>query len=238
MGFTASMPKPTINTTAQHWQHRDLWVALFGLLLLLGWDATGWDLIVMHSIADTSGFPWRHHWLTSQILHQGARWLSWGIVLALMLETVLLVKPGPTRKKRCAYLTAILACAMLVPLLKQFSLTSCPWDLSDFGGRAHYVSHWTWGMADGGGGHCFPSGHAVSAFGFLGMYFLWRDHDHRFARAWLYGVLLAGMLFGLTQTLRGAHYPSHTAWTAWLCWTIFSSISLLTRIRRHSPECR
>jgi membrane-associated PAP2 superfamily phosphatase len=35
----------------------------------------------------------------------------------------------------------------------------------------------------------------------------------------LWGVLAAGVLLGLTQTLRGAHFPSHTAWTAWLCWT-------------------
>ena len=31
--------------------------------------------------------------------------------------------------------------------------------------------------------------------------------------------LLAGLLLGLTQTVRGAHYPSHTLWTAWICWT-------------------
>jgi membrane-associated PAP2 superfamily phosphatase len=33
------------------------------------------------------------------------------------------------------------------------------------------------------------------------------------------GGLVAGVLLGLTQTLRGAHFPSHTGWTAWLCWT-------------------
>ena len=30
-------------------------------------------------------------------------------------------------------------------------------------------------------------------------------------------VLGLGVLLGLTQTLRGAHYPSHTAWTALIC---------------------
>jgi membrane-associated PAP2 superfamily phosphatase len=29
-----------------------------------------------------------------------------------------------------------------------------------------------------------------------------------------------GLLFGLVQTLRGAHYPSHTLWTGWICWAV------------------
>jgi membrane-associated PAP2 superfamily phosphatase len=30
-------------------------------------------------------------------------------------------------------------------------------------------------------------------------------------------ILLTGLVLGLAQTLRGAHYPSHTAWTALVC---------------------
>jgi membrane-associated PAP2 superfamily phosphatase len=33
-------------------------------------------------------------------------------------------------------------------------------------------------------------------------------------------VLGAGLLLGLTQTLRGAHYPSHTLWTGFICWSV------------------
>ena len=32
--------------------------------------------------------------------------------------------------------------------------------------------------------------------------------------------MLAGLVFGLAQQIRGAHYMSHTLWTAWLCWTV------------------
>ena len=39
------------------------------------------------------------------------------------------------------------------------------------------------------------------------------------ARAWLGCALVAGLLLGLAQQQRGAHYMSHTLWTAWLCWT-------------------
>jgi membrane-associated PAP2 superfamily phosphatase len=109
---------------------------------------------------------------------------------------------------------------VLAPAIKRVSLSSCPYELAEFGGLAQYVSHWRWGVADGGPGHCFPSGHAVSAFGFFGLYFMWRWQAPRRARAMLVAVLLTGLLFGAAQLARGAHYPSHTLWTAWLCWLL------------------
>ena len=33
----------------------------------------------------------------------------------------------------------------------------------------------------------------------------------------LWGSVLLGLVFGVAQTLRGAHYPSHTLWTALIC---------------------
>jgi membrane-associated PAP2 superfamily phosphatase len=27
-------------------------------------------------------------------------------------------------------------------------------------------------------------------------------------------------VLGVTQLLRGAHFPSHSLWTAWVCWTL------------------
>lgn len=91
------------------------------------------------------------------------------------------------------------------------------------------MSHWQWGLADGGPGHCFPAGHAVAAYAFLGMYFLWRGHDVSRARAWLLAVLAVGALFGFGQLVRGAHYPSHTLWSAWICWVICAGTDALRR---------
>lgn len=111
-----------------------------------------------------------------------------------------------------------------VSVLKHFSLTSCPWDLRLFGGSAEYVSHWAWGMADNGGGKCFPGGHASSAFGFLALSlpFLLSAQAGLRRHGWrlLVATVVVGLFFGATQTVRGAHYPSHTFWTAWICWTV------------------
>ena len=130
-------------------------------------------------------------------------------------------QPGtPSRVQRWRWVGVMLLCVLLVPAIKRFSLSSCPWELAEFGGAARHLSHWRWGVPDGGPGHCFPSGHAVSAFAFFGLYFLWRDHNRRLARSFLWAVIGSGLLFGSAQLVRGAHYPSHTLWTAWLCWTI------------------
>ena len=106
----------------------------------------------------------------------------------------------------------------LVPLHKRISLTSCPWSLREFGGVAEYVSHWLPGVADGGPGGCFPSGHAVAAFGFFAVYFLWRGHRPALARAVLAAVLVTGALFALAQLACGVHSLSHVQWSAWLFW--------------------
>lgn len=209
---------------SKHTLQRDLAITAAGLLLLLAWDFSGLDLAAARLFGTASGFPARDTFWASRVLHDGGRLLAW-VVLALLvvaaLRTPVQGVPGrPSRAERWRWIAVMLLAIVAVPAIKRFSLTSCPWDLSIFGGTAQYVSHWRFGIADGGGGRCFPSGHAVAAFGFLGLYFLWRPHDARVARAWLAAVLLVGLLFGSAQLARGAHYPSHTLWSAWLCWVI------------------
>ena len=114
-------------------------------------------------------------------------------------------------------------CLAAAAVLKQLSALSCPWNLAEFGGTARYISHWSiaaWRGGDGGPGHCFPSGHASNAFAFLVGYMALRESRPRLARVWLAAVFVIGAAFGLGQTLRGAHYPSHTLWTAWVCWAL------------------
>ena len=129
---------------------------------------------------------------------------------------------GPLRAlpkaDRAGLVFGILLAALVVQVLKRSSLTSCPWDLQAFGGTARYVSHWRWGVADGGGGHCFPAGHASTGFAFLAGYAWLRPVRPQAARWWLAATLAAGVVLGMAQQIRGAHFASHTLWTAWLCW--------------------
>ena len=122
-----------------------------------------------------------------------------------------------------------IACIVLVPALKRTSRRSCPWDLAEFGGRARLCAalarrH----RATAGPGDCFPSGHAVAAFAFLGCSSCGDTRGRGWRCAWLAGVLLFGLLFGWAQVARGAHYVSHALWSAWLCWAICVGLSWLS----------
>lgn len=202
-------------------QHLDATWALAGLAALLGWDATGLDLAIARLAGGAEGFALRHHWLLTDVLHDGGRRLSWLLALVLCAGVWLpfgpLVRLGSSERLRLA--GGALAAAFAVTALKRLSPVSCPWDLDTFGGVAHFVPHWRW-IPDGGAGHCFPAGHAASGFSFFGGWFAFRDVDLPTARAWLASALGIGLLFGLAQQARGAHFLSHTLWTAWICWCV------------------
>jgi len=218
---------------------RDLAVTLGTLLALLAWDASGADLAAARLFGNAKGFAWRDSFWTSTLLHDGGRIAAW-VLLALLVAAALRAGAGtatqPGRATRWRWIAVILAGVIAVPALKRLSLTSCPWELAEFGGVAHYVSHWARGLGDGGAGHCFPSGHAVAAFAFLGLYFQWRDLNPRRARAWLLGVLATGLAFGGAQLVRGAHFPSHTLWTAWLCWVLCATAAAVFEARQSRPS--
>ena len=212
-----------------HWR-RDAAIALIALLGLLAWDASDGDLWAVRWFGTAQGFAWRDLWLTSTVLHSGGRWLGM-VVLALLVASVALPlahAKGVTRRGRLWWLLATLSCLVFIPLVKSRSLISCPWDLAEFGGLAHSVSHWSlqaWvGAGDGGPGHCFPSGHASTAFSFLAGGFALRARSAKASRWWLAGVLVLGAAFSADQLVRGAHYPSHSLWTAWLCWVLTAAL--------------
>jgi membrane-associated PAP2 superfamily phosphatase len=199
---------------------QDAAVALIGLALLAAWDASGWDLSWARRYGSAAGFALRDAWMTGTLLHEGGRNLAWAAFALLATGAMRSGVAGPSRRERLYWLGVTLAALLLVLGLRRLSHTSCPWDLTEFGGTAAYVPPWVWGVRDGGPGHCFPSAHAVSAFAFLSQYFLWREHRPRRARRVLGAVLGVGLLVGWTQLVRGAHFPSHMLWSAWLCWTV------------------
>ena len=196
------------------------WTA-FAFALLLAWDASGLDLPVARLFATPAGFALRDDGFLVQVMHEGAKTLSWLLVIGLFagIARPLGFLRSLDRFERAQLVLSTVAGVLVVSRIKHGSRTSCPWDLKDFGGAAHYVSHWAGGQGDGGPGRCFPAGHASAAFAFLGGYFVLARRLPSLARGWLVACLAAGLVLGLVQQLRGAHYMSHTLWTGWLCWT-------------------
>ena len=221
--------------TPARWR-RDLLLSLLALALLLLWEWSRLDLTVSRLYGDASGFRWREAWLTAGLGHQGGRLVAW-VIFAIWISDA--IRPwiascspqAPACAQRRYWQAVTLLCLTVVPTLKKFSDTSCPWDLAEFGGTAAYVPHWLLGVVDGGAGRCFPSGHAIAAFAFFSLYFLWRPHRPAVARACLATVLLLGTLFGWAQLARGAHYVSHTLWSAWICWAICALAAAWKEVR-------
>lgn len=218
-----------------------LW-SLGSLALLMAWDYSGLDRTMAHWFGDVGGFALESHWLWRGVLHDDMRLLPWLLELGLLVAMVrpfgTLKQLEPMRRAQLA-LTTLIA-LLLVSNIKRHSGSSCPWDLQEFGGMATYVSHWAWGVRDGGSGGCFPAGHASGGFAFLGGFFVFRHGLQQTARRWLVGALLAGLVLGLAQQVRGAHYMSHTLWTAWLCWAAAGLVDLgvsqwIARKRARAP---
>lgn len=207
--------------TSPHWQ-TDALISLGLMLTFLAWDSTGWDMALAQPWGNSAGFALRDNWWMSTVMHTGARNLGWLIFLALLIGVW---KPWGQFKHmakadRWGVLLSFVCALLSVALIKAFSQTSCPWDLQTFGGTAPYVSHWNVWLSDGGGGHCFPAGHASTGFAFIAVYFGLRQAGAPGARKYLLIAVLAGIVLGLSQHMRGAHFMSHTLWTAWLCWTV------------------
>jgi membrane-associated PAP2 superfamily phosphatase len=207
-----------------HSHKRLLLIGTLFTLCALAWDASGLDMPVMHQWGNAQGFALKHDALLETWLHDRIRGVLW---LAYLLLAWMAWRPlGPWKalppRQRWAVWVGITVALVATTLLKRQSLTSCPWDLSDFGGSATYISHWQFGISDGGPGRCFPGGHASGALAFLAVVFPWLGvHNERpRKRAWgaLIAVLAFGSVLGAVQTLRGAHFPSHTLWTAVACW--------------------
>ena len=213
--------------TRDHTPIRQLWlVTVLCLLCLLAWDFSSLDLRVMQGIANHQGFALRNHWWLEKILHDRARQMA--VLIYLGILAMVWLPLGRLRQlrrlQRIEIWVGVTLGLLLINVIKRSSLTSCPWDLTEFGGVTRYVSHWQWGLRDGGAGQCFPSGHAAAAMAFLALSLPWLTSNDSAKRRqglhMLISVFALGVVLGGVQTLRGAHYPSHTLWTGMMCWCI------------------
>ena len=195
------------------------------LLLTLAWDAAALDLPTMLHIGTPRGFDLRHLPLLENVLHDGVRKVSTVLFIAMIVWAVWRDsgRPGATtRRERLTVLALVTLSLLAVSVTKQFSRSSCPWEWTQFGGQAVYTSHWNLLASDGGGGSCFPGGHASGSLAFLALCLPWLWSPVAGRRAaigwrWFALVVFAGLVSGVTQTLRGAHPPSHTLWTGVIC---------------------
>jgi membrane-associated PAP2 superfamily phosphatase len=201
--------------------------------VVLLWDASGLDLPLARLAGSPAGFALRDDAGFVFWLHEVPRFGSWACIAVLLaaIRWPFGVLRALTRRERVQLALGVLASVVAVSVVKSGSRTSCPWDLAEFGGTARHVSHWVRGVLDGGPGRCFPAGHASAAFAYVSGWFVLRRTLPRAAWTWLAVAVALGLVLGLAQQWRGAHYLSHTLWTAWICWTVGWLVDLVFAVR-------
>ncbi len=188
-------------------------------LTTLAWDVSGLDIAWAKWYGNAQGFVLRNDVVLQFWFHDVAQ--NSARVLFVFCVAMVFLPLGPFKRlfkvDRVHLVLATLLASLLVVAVKQMSKTSCPWSLAEFGGAASYVGHWQWGMSDGGGGRCFPGGHASSGFAFVAAAFWLRLASNSLSTVVWIGASLTGLVLGFVQQMRGAHFFSHTLWSWLLC---------------------
>ena len=186
------------------------------LFLLLEYDTTLDDTLtrLFYSPA-LQGFPLQDSVWLDWLNHRLAKYAVAGCTLWLLYSGL------RRRDSRRAYTAGMMMLASAaVSTLKARSAHSCPWDMAAYGGSAEHFPTLAVTPLNAGPGHCFPGGHASAGFALMALYFYWQPSHPARARMALWGGVLAGMLMGLGQVARGAHFLSHNLWSGWVVWLV------------------
>ncbi len=189
-------------------------------LLLIGLNGDQW---LADALFRLEGGRWtlRHAWATEQLLHRGGRLLSglaWLAVVLLWLQACL-QPAGVALRRPLLYLWLAVALGSgAVSAAKQLTGVHCPWELARYGGAYGFTGLFDAGSAGSPRGTCFPAGHASAGYAWVALYFAALLHRPRWRRHGLAIGLVAGLVFGIAQQLRGAHFLSHDLWSLATCW--------------------
>ncbi len=191
-------------------------VGLAVVFLVLEYDTRLDDAITRLFYSDAlQAFPLQNSAWLDWLNHRLAKYAIAASVLWLLYSSL------RRRDSRRAFTAGMMMLATAaVSSLKARSTHSCPWDMAAYGGSAEHFPTLAATPLNAGPGHCFPGGHASAGFALMALYFYWQPSHPGRARMALWGGVLAGMLMGMGQVARGAHFLSHNLWSGWVVWLV------------------
>jgi membrane-associated PAP2 superfamily phosphatase len=211
-------------SAAQLWWRHARWPLWAFVAAALLFAMTHIDVtIASTAFFDATGNQWRGagNWWIDDVVHTGGRWaVRLVVVLAFALWVATFLERSLRGLRRPAgYLAvAIVATVGSVGLLKTLTNVDCPWDLQAFGGSFPYVNLFATRPVDLRHAQCFPAAHASSGYSLMALYFVAYERSRKRAIAGLAVGVLLGLVFGIAQQARGAHFASHDLWSAVLAW--------------------
>lgn len=214
-----------------------LWV--FGVICILILQLSGIDhLLAGYLYEATDHWNTRYQWILRNLLHLGGRYLVISIALFALflsvlgqsarqkiLQTLRLHQTVPNQGIYffCIFLSVLL-CTLIISAIKTINPITCPYKLVEFGGSLHSYTLLSFFDTSVQVGKCFPSGHASGGFSLMSLYFAATLTGQKVSPKLLIPGLALGILFGITQQIRGAHFVSHDIASFLICWTICLSI--------------
>jgi membrane-associated PAP2 superfamily phosphatase len=227
------------------WRHARWPLLLFVAAALLFGTTSIDTMIAGAAFFQEADQQWRGsgNWWIDQVIHTGGRWAV-RLVVALALAQWIASFIDDTLehlRRSAAYLAiAIVTTVGVVGLLKTLTNVDCPWDLQAFGGHFPYVQLFAARPDDLRRAHCFPAAHASSGYALMALYFVAYERSRRLALAGLSIGLAFGLIFGIAQQARGAHFASHDLWSAFLAWIVCLTLYVFVfRARLHPyPDSR
>ncbi|MGR9114670.1 MAG: phosphatase PAP2 family protein [Gammaproteobacteria bacterium] len=188
------------------------------------------DIWVSQSFYDKerSIWPYQNHWLIEGVIHRWGSVLAWFAEISAVLCLLLSLSAKSTLSgfhRPLAFLVlAGLTGPIVIACLKNKMHVYCPWDLAIYGGEKPYLRLFDFAPPRSEVGFCFPAGHAGSGYAFICLYFFLYASKPVYKFGGLYLGLALGLVYGLAQQIRGAHFLSHDLFSLAVCW--FTSLLL------------
>jgi membrane-associated PAP2 superfamily phosphatase len=241
--ITATLPAVADATSAGRLPRWVAWQALVPLASLavatICLIPLGGDRWIADHVYAAEGGRWalRNSYLLTRVLHAGGKALStlaWLSLLALALRATMGVRWKPLRRPLLVLLLSVAASTLVVSVLKHVTRMDCPWDAAVYGGMHPYFTLLQARPAGIRPSGCFPAGQASAGYAWVALYFFCASVRPAWRRIGLAVGIGAGLVLGIAQQLRGAHYLSHDLWTLAICW--FVALGLHRLSLRRVPD--
>lgn len=221
------------------WRTHFYYPALAFAALAILVQLAGLDMLIADRLYALEGGQWalKEAWLTSVVIHKFGKYLSLLIALAVLtglLQSYVTQKLRDRRRELIYLLCAAGGGSALISLIKSVSHVSCAWDFSRYGGDQPYASVFT-EIVQQSGGSCFPAGHASGGYAWVALYFLGVYLQSGWRWAGMSFAIIIGLIFGISQQLRGAHFISHDLWTLGICWFFSLLMYRLILVNKPTP---
>jgi membrane-associated PAP2 superfamily phosphatase len=186
-------------------------------------EYSGFDIAIERLFYDaqTHTWPLKSAFITGGMLHKGGQYFviwTMAAVFAVLVLSFFVKRLRRCRKGAAYLLVGTLISPAIVAVIKSSTHIYMPSSLEVFGGNMPHIRLFDSAPPGLPVGHAFPGAHSSSGFAFFSLYFLLSFYRPKYRHYGLAFGLGLGVLFSITQELRGEHFLSHDLVSLVICW--------------------